>query len=115
MFTHDFVNSLTRLDIVKPSDKMIRVVAMILTYIIRSKSISQVGKQIKEITLTLLQFANEQVSRAYLSIILRKVSSYIKPADICKYGVLEFLFTNLQSGEHDQIIKNTLWIVNFIL
>ena len=115
MFTHDFVNSLSRLDITNPSDKMIRVLAMILTYIVRSKSISQVGKQIKEITLTLLEFANEQVSRAYLSIILRKVSSYIKSADICKFNILGFLFTNLQSGENDQIIKNTLWIVNFIL
>ena len=115
MFTYDFMNSLTRLEMINPSDKIIRVVAMILTYIVRSKSISNIGVQIKEMALTLLEFANEQVSRAYLSIILRKVSSYIKPTDICKYKVLQFLFTSLQTGENDQIIKNTLWLVNFIL
>ena len=115
MFTHDFVTSLTRLEITNPTDKMIRVIAMILTYIVRNKSISHIGTQIKEITLTLLEFTKEQVSRAYLSIILRKVSSYIKPTDICKHQVLEFLFASLQIGENDQMIKNTLWIVNFIL
>lgn len=82
MFTNNFILSLSQLEVISPSDKMVRVIAMVLTFVIRHKSISQVGNQLKKLTLELLEFAHETPSKAYLCVVLRKLCPFMKATDI---------------------------------